>query len=831
MKNLLSLIVVSFILIGTSSGQLINPHRFDRVLSRGQGVQANIVPYANVNVCVAPSTGTPCTPVASIYYDENLTQPVTQPLVADKDGNFSYYVPPGVCVDEFISAPGQGTQTTLNICPPERTNGLVTFQGRANPAAVLLTTDISSVLGPLTNCGTAGAVYSPASNQCFLGVPPSGTAGGDLSGTFPNPTVINQVRIGSTAGGDLAGTYPNPTVPGMVRLTPSSGNQNVTQPSSTSLNVNNLNGRINAAFYCTTPFVLDQTCLENAAAIANGATIFVPAGNYSGTLSIINRSNLHIILDANTSLNYVLDIQGTGFSRSNTVTVTGSFTTGATTFNGNFSAYSPGQTVVIEQGTGGGSIPTDFGIVSTASGTQLVLTTGIRFTYTNPVISQVANTTRDGSSIPTFSNTIPGNYTPYFVAGDVIRVENMTGTDSPRGSSNYFEFARVASINSSAITLETALHSAYGTPWLAKENVASNVSIEGNQGFIQNAGVRFSRNVSIQNLSTNVLNAEYLYDAQLNHLHGNANNATGGAFYWTYIFNGAISNVNAYGGNAAADSGNIQAVSLQGVTLTNIATWQGTDTVQGSYPFDMDFVFTPYEVPNAFDTITGISVGTTQSTVTGFSVFMAGLKSTSVTSLSTPAAFVLLNGSLATLSNINIGGSININSGTAYKLNNFSADSLTIGSTSAVSNSIFSNFTIAGGASENSNSAISVLSGSSNDRFLHGEFTQSNLTIDTIQAQSASTGMYYEDLQDHAGTNLSFSLFTNGTGSHMLVGNRFASNVQGPNPAVSIPSIVNTPQVGTPTVGNIACIKAAGPPVVIGFCSAAVVAGGTCTCN
>jgi hypothetical protein len=39
------------------------------------------------------------------------------------------------------------------------------------------------------------------------------------------------------------------------------------------------------------------------------------------------------------------------------------------------------------------------------------------------------------------------------------------------------------------------------------------------------------------------------------------------------------------------------------------------------------------------------------------------------------------------------------------------------------------------------------------------------------------------------------------------------------------------PTVGTPTVGSAACIKAAGPPVVIGFCSTGVNSSGVCTCN
>ena len=39
------------------------------------------------------------------------------------------------------------------------------------------------------------------------------------------------------------------------------------------------------------------------------------------------------------------------------------------------------------------------------------------------------------------------------------------------------------------------------------------------------------------------------------------------------------------------------------------------------------------------------------------------------------------------------------------------------------------------------------------------------------------------------------------------------------------------PVVGTPTVGQASCIKSAGPPLVIGYCSTVVGAGGACTCN
>lgn len=127
MKKILPGLALLLALLPGLTARAQSAHRFDSVLTRGANVQANVVPYATIRVCAQGSTGTPCTPLASVFYDAALTQPIPQPLpgvVADASGNFSYYTA-ALCVDEQYSAPGQTARTVQNICLTSDVSGAV----------------------------------------------------------------------------------------------------------------------------------------------------------------------------------------------------------------------------------------------------------------------------------------------------------------------------------------------------------------------------------------------------------------------------------------------------------------------------------------------------------------------------------------------------------------------------------------------------------------------------------------------------------------------------------------------------------------------------------
>jgi hypothetical protein len=229
----------------------------DIVLNRyGQPVAG-----ASVTVCASGATGTPCTPLAGIFSDVGLTQPLANPLTSDGQGNYHFYATPGRYMIQ-ISGAGAATTTIPDVL-------LAADPTSPSFQSLTVTQNISALnLNLSGNLSVSGGVSSPAT----VSAPQQGSASpvqigphwyaGTATGKVTPPSNAPAVSLDSSSGGGIAaGTY-------YFKITYVNENGETTASPSRSITVSGSTNRILVAvgdilFFTGAPFMRVYASTDN----------------------------------------------------------------------------------------------------------------------------------------------------------------------------------------------------------------------------------------------------------------------------------------------------------------------------------------------------------------------------------------------------------------------------------------------------------------------------------------------------------------------------------------------------------------------------------------
>lgn len=139
MKNLLTILALLFV---ATFALAQNPSYSNQVNYSGG------FPYPTVRVCVEPAVGTPCTPLATIYSDPLLTQPLANPFTGSSTGQYVFYAAVTSGVFYHVQVSGSGllwNDISYVALPTSGGSGGGTVTGTANQIAVTTTGTVSKV--------------------------------------------------------------------------------------------------------------------------------------------------------------------------------------------------------------------------------------------------------------------------------------------------------------------------------------------------------------------------------------------------------------------------------------------------------------------------------------------------------------------------------------------------------------------------------------------------------------------------------------------------------------------------------------------------------------
>lgn len=379
-----------------------------------------------------------------------------------------------------------------------------------------------------------------------------------------------------------------------------------------------------------------------AAAYSLGLPCVFGSAKYLGTSLTVNYP-VNIEIRPGCFLNMVLIVAGKHYDYNNLVGTSLSWAScpaGTTSIAGNFANFAAGNLVAVKlndsvggSAGNGNETGSDFGTISTASSSTLTFTPGTRLAYQSPDVMEIKKGVKYTGTLAEGTYQITGDYTAYFSAGDVIRIENIDGTDGVEAKTYYFEFAKVMTITTSAVTFKARLNYTHTNPWLIKTGFVDGVKVNGG-GRIKRLEIRQCSSVSVTDIKIDRSIVGFCYDVYLNGLEmlgvGEASTSN-----MSFCFGRTIaSNIKAGGSVSTTDNAGFKIMSCPKIMVSNIGSDNTTASgSQGNYGVYMDALYTPYYCWNRGVVINNIVCEIPRSTVTR-GVWFYGLDKSTVSNVS-----------------------------------------------------------------------------------------------------------------------------------------------------------------------------------------------------
>ncbi|KGM35703.1 hypothetical protein [Inquilinus limosus] len=366
------------------------------------------------------------------------------------------------------------------------------------------------------------------------------------------------------------------------------------------------------------------------AALNTGKPVYIPPGDFvHDTVTLPDGA----ILQVDGHLQGRVQTARGPFNVSDTVIgATTSIPVGTTTFAGDFSAYSPGQWVVVQvqaaSASGGNEIGRDFGLVVSADGSGITIDTPTRWAYPDWKISKISGIAKLAGTLQRdVTDTIAGSgfLTLGISAGDLIIIENINGTDTywalsgesppltPALNVNfpkaYYQCAVVKAISDTQINLMEQVSYDFTDFYIIKAAQTRDVRIIG-PGRIDQLFVDYFTDATIDNVDAKLLSVTngvgVRYDATKLDNDGTDSRVLG----WSFVWGAQIAQPKVRGGQGITDNGNFKFLSLVDSQISDLISYDATTTTsQGVYPLFGDFFSTPYSGWSQNVRISGANLG------------------------------------------------------------------------------------------------------------------------------------------------------------------------------------------------------------------------------